>query len=217
MNGLWAKWRQVLGPFAVEDAVAERVFADLVLCYGEDGRFYHNLSHIQNVLQVVDSLQACVGDYTAVQLAAWFHDVVYHMQLGAGQPSNEQQSAAYAAQTLATLHVPAAAIDLVQQLICATQLNAVAPDDPNFHVLLDADLATLAAAEAVYDQYAGAIRQEYGFVPDEAYRNGRAQVLQSFLDRERIFRTDVMYAQCEEAARQNIQREMKQLLAGSEP
>ena len=208
---LQAKWWQLLAVFEVDEGLVEATFADLEARYRENGRYYHNLHHIQNVLNVVERLQELATDYTAVQLAAWFHDVIYHMQLAADADSNEVQSADYAAQILAEMAIPEATIRLVHQLICATQLGSSAPDDPNFHVLLDADLATLAADREANDHYAWAIRQEFSFVEDEAYRNGRRQILQSFLDRERIFLTDKMFQEKEANARLNIQHEIDNL------
>ena len=208
---LQAKWEAVLVSFRVEKVVAAAVFADLVMRYGEDGRYYHNLQHLGNVLQTVEALSELVTDYTAVQLAAWFHDAIYHRQPLATSLSNEMQSAEFAAQTLQRMNVSTDTINLVHQLICATQLAALVPHDANFHVLLDADLAILAADREQYDQYAAAIRQEYAFVPDDAYRDGRCQILQSFLDRDRIFLTQPMFEQQEKAARLNIQREIEQL------
>ena len=142
---LQAKWEAVLVSFRVEKVVAAAVFADLVMRYGEDGRYYHNLQHLGNVLQTVEALSELVTDYTAVQLAAWFHDAIYHRQPAANNLSNEVQSAEFAAQTLPKMNIPTDTINLVCELICATQINIPVPDDSNFHILLDADLAILAA------------------------------------------------------------------------
>ena len=208
---LRAKWEEALLPYEVNGVMVEAVFADLVMRYGTDGRYYHNLYHIQNVLAAVETMRDLATDYTAVQLAAWFHDVIYHMQFAAGEASNERQSADYAANILCQMNISPDTISLIHQLICATQLNAPAPNDPNFHVILDADLATLAADSEEYAHYSKAIRREYAFVPEDAYRNGRCQVLQSFLDRDRIFLTQRMFEQKEAAARLNIQREIDEL------
>jgi predicted metal-dependent HD superfamily phosphohydrolase len=204
------RWWADIRPFAPAPETAEACFAELVAHYSAADRHYHNLRHISNVLQVIDTLAELHDEQTAVALAAWFHDVVYDLPAVAG-PSNEERSANYAGHALADFGVPADTIASVQQLIRATQLGTSPPDRPACHVLLDADLATLAADTDIYDQYAQAIRQEYSFVPEAAYRLGRSQVLAGFLARERIFLTPPMYEQYEPAARRNIQREIDSL------
>jgi len=211
ISQLGARWEAILRPFTTDKKLIEALFADLVKRYSEDGRTYHNLRHIQNVLNTVDDLKELVEDETAVRLAAWFHDVIYEMQPSSDRSTNEERSADYAAQVLQMISIPKSTMVLIRQLIQATQLGYPVPDNPNFHVLLDADLATLAADYEEYNHYARAIRQEFAFVPEEQYRIGRRQVLTSFLERERIFLTEPMYSQYEQAARRNIQREIDSL------
>jgi predicted metal-dependent HD superfamily phosphohydrolase len=76
--------------------------------------------------------------------------------------------------------------------------------------VLDIDLAILAADPAEFDEYERAIRAEYAWVPDENYRAARAKILQSFLDRERIYRT-APFAGREARARANIERALSRL------
>ena len=77
--------------------------------------------------------------------------------------------------------------------------------------MLDADLATFASGWEIQEEIEQAIRQEYAFVPDEAYREGRQLILQNFLKRERIYCTELMYESREEAARENISRTIEVL------
>ena len=215
INRLQERWEAALRSFTTDEKLIEGLFADLVEHYTEDGRYYHNLRHIQNVLNTIDGLSDLVQNEITVQLAAWYHDVIYDMQSSADGPTNEERSADYAAQALQALDISEPTVRLIQQLIRATQLDSPVPEAPAFHVLLDADLATLAADCDEYDQYAEAIRQEFAFVPEEQYRIGRCRVLQSFLARDRIFLTQPMYNQHEQAARHNIQREIDTLLSAA--
>jgi predicted metal-dependent HD superfamily phosphohydrolase len=84
-------------------------------------------------------------------------------------------------------------------------------DDCDLAVLLDLDLSTLAAAPAEYRTCAQAIRREYAQVPDELYRPGRRRILEGFLARGRIYRTDQLHALWEERARANISGEIAEL------
>lgn len=182
------RWLSLARGLGIEGADAEGVWRDLAAAYGADGRFYHNLSHIEHALDVAEQLKAVAVDFTAVQLALWFHDVVYDPR----SSDNEAESAAYAERVLRPLGVPDDLLTKVRQLILATKSHEAPDDDPDVRVVLDADLAILSAPPEQYDAYAQAIRQEYSFVPDEAYGVGRTAVLQKFLARSPFYFTEWM-------------------------
>jgi predicted metal-dependent HD superfamily phosphohydrolase len=96
-------------------------------------------------------------------------------------------------------------------MIRATAHTGAADVDSDSAVLLDSDLAILSAEERRYTRYANDIRREYSWVDDNAYRAGRTKVLQAFLDRARIYRTERMFAVAEAAARRNLRAEIEQL------
>src|SRR5205085_7596745 len=83
--------------------------------------------------------------------------------------------------------------------------------DRDTAVLLDADLAILSADERRYQRYAADIRREYSWVDDEAYRLGRTKVLDSFLSRPGIFRTERMHSSGDATARRNMRNEIHTL------
>ena len=62
-----------------------------------------------------------------------------------------------------------------------------------------------------YAAYTKAVREEYAFVPDEAFREGRAAVLRHLLDLPRLFRTPYGTAHWESAARDNLTTELRLL------
>jgi predicted metal-dependent HD superfamily phosphohydrolase len=73
---------------------------------------------------------------------------------------------------------------------------------------LDCDLCILGQEEVKYKIYAQQIRAEYKNVPNFLYQSGRIEVLNKFLARERIFFTDLFFAQFEKQARENIKNEL---------
>lgn len=168
--------------------------------YGENGRFYHTLPHVHHILTVLAPFAPRMRNWTAVQLAVWFHDIIYDPRAS----DNEEQSAAYAT---AVLHpfLPPEALSRIAQLILATKGHQAASDDTDAQLLLDADLAILGAEQADYANYATAIRQEYGFVPEEAYREGRTAVLHHFLARPQLYHH---LTHLEQPARANLQWEI---------
>ena len=75
----------------------------------------------------------------------------------------------------------------------------------------DADLAILASPPQRYADYAAGVRAEYAHVPEPAFRAGRRQILQGFLDRPRIYRTPAAYDAWEATARTQVAAEVRAL------
>jgi predicted metal-dependent HD superfamily phosphohydrolase len=207
---LHADWRELLRTAGADPVAGERVFADLVAAYGAPGRFYHNLDHLADVLATVRARGGQARDLTAVRFAAWFHDAVYDPRAA----DNEERSAAWAERALGELGVPPATAETVRRLILLTKTHAAEPEDSDGCALLDADLRILGAPAERYRAYAAAIRQEYAWVPEDAYRAGRGRVLRSFLARERIYTTRELSDALEAQARRNLQAELQELEAG---
>lgn len=201
-----SRWLALCQGLGVNLTVAQAVYADVRARYGENGRYYHTLTHIQRVLQDVNWLYPDAPP--TLHCAAWFHDVVYDPR----RHDNEARSAAYATDALAAMGL-SSLNGRVAQLILCTQTHQPPPDDREGQTLVDADLAILGTAAAAYDQYAAAIRQEYGFVPEDVYGNGRWRVLQGFAERPCIYHTKPAFHAWEALARANMQREQAQLAA----
>jgi predicted metal-dependent HD superfamily phosphohydrolase len=189
-----------MASFGVEGQIAGEAFTDLAAYYEEDGRYYHTLTHVQNVLTAVDGLHSQARDFRAIKLAAWYHDVIYDPLA----VDNEERSAQFAEQRLVGLGIPKVTIQTVCRLILATKTHQAEANDVDCQILLDADLATFGSDWAQQEEIAQAIRQEYAAVPDDIYRAGRRQVLEQFLARDRLYLTGPMFAAHEEKARQNL-------------
>lgn len=206
------RWQALAEALAVAPTLAEPVFEALVTGYSADGRAYHNLTHIQQMLRHIDPIMHRAQDGTAVQLAIWFHDVVYEPAAA----DNEAQSAACARRVLADWGLVPKRLDRIAQMILATRLDSQATPDADTAMLLDADLATLGSHPDEYARYVRAIRQEFAFVPEADYRAGRTAVLAQFLTRPRIYLTSYFYERLERQARQNIRRELAALQASEQ-
>jgi predicted metal-dependent HD superfamily phosphohydrolase len=170
------------------------VLDDLIRRYSEPQRAYHNLKHIEALLRLLPQ-------EPELELAAWFHDAIYDPR----QSNNEEQSAQLAKRQLDSLGVDAALVAQVVQLIQATKTHQAS--DATVALFIDADLSILGTEPETYARYARAIRQEYSWVAEADYRAGRSKVLQRFLDRERIYQTD-MFEQFEARARENMEGEL---------
>jgi predicted metal-dependent HD superfamily phosphohydrolase len=117
----------------------------------------------------------------------------------------------FAGSTLNTAGLSPSLVQEIQRLILTTASHQAEPGDRNAPLLLDADLAILGAAADEYQKYAQAIRQEYAWVDEASYRQGRGRVLQQFCQRERIYLTQPLYEQRETLARYNLQQELERL------
>lgn len=200
---MWDRWQELVMPFTGDEEKAAVVFVDLGKRYGENGRFYHNLHHIQSVL---DHIQPCLRqakNAITLELAAWFHDVIYIPK----RHDNEEQSSLFAHQTLTEMGLAKPEIREVERLILLTSGHETAVSDTDGGILIDADLAILAAEPAQYDAYARAIRQEYAHVPDEAYRAGRVEVLKRLGERPFLYYLPA-HRSWETRARDNLGREI---------
>lgn len=205
--GLENAWHETARNVGMSEADVDAAWQDLARRYGEPGRAYHTLTHIGAMLAVANEFAGTATDPLALRLAIWFHDAIYDAQ----RTDNEAESARYARGVLETAALPPSTLAAVERLILATKTHEAAPDDPDAALLLDADLAVLGAAPADYDRYAQAIRKEYAWVPDDRYREGRHKVLNSFLERPRLYHTPALYERLEQAARANLTRESEAL------
>ena len=195
------------GTYGADGGAADRWLALLTRHYSAPGRHYHNLHHVAEVLRLLGHFESEAADYDALRLAAWFHDAVYDTRGN----TNEEESAALAERALDELGVPAVKVDLVRRLILATKRHEVEGDQPDLGLFLDADLSILGTDEETYLAYGEAIRQEYAWVPEAAYREGRRKVLTNFLRRERLYYTEALAERFEAQARRNLSDEVRRL------
>jgi predicted metal-dependent HD superfamily phosphohydrolase len=180
------------------------LFGLITNAYTKPDRHYHNLNHLDQVFTTIDKFNLELHNPTAVKFAAWFHDFVYDPQAS----DNEFQSAQIAKELLTGINVSSALIDRVQQLILATQGHQIDRNDADRCIFLDADLAILGTSPTKYQDYARSIRQEYSWVSDAEYKLGRTKVLESFLQRDRLYCTDLLFDELESIARTNMKQEI---------
>jgi predicted metal-dependent HD superfamily phosphohydrolase len=177
--------------------------------YAEPGRAYHTLRHIGEVLHVIEEYRDRLADYDAVAFAAWFHDIVYDPRAG----DNEERSAILGRRILRRLQVPSSVINRAVELILMTAAHNTTDSSFDARLFIDADLSILGAVPERYEEYRRDIRREYSWLSDEEYRNGRAKVIEGFLNRPRIFQTDELFERLEVRARKNLTAELESLAA----
>lgn len=176
------------------------VFAELAAHYAEPHRHYHNGGHIDDCLARLDLAAAAtaVDDADAVEMALWFHDVIYEL----GAPDNEQLSAEwFAAQAAGRL--PADFIGRVADYINSTTHRAE-PAAAGAKWVVDADLGGLGMDDESFHRDGARIRREFAHLSEADFARGQAGFLRGLLERERIFYTDFFRDLCEAHARRHI-------------
>ena len=198
----WSEaWRDLRLPVPVPD-----VLASLLACWSEPHRKYHTLQHLRECLDLFERHRALAEHPGEVAIALWFHDAIYDT----GRHDNEAASAAWARRVLMEAGADAAVADRVHALIMATRHSEV-PATADAKLLVDIDLAILGAAPARFAEYELQIRDEYGFVPVDTFRDRRAAILRGFLARPSLFSTPAYADRLDAPARVNLARAIARL------
>ncbi len=190
--------------FCRDEKLVNSCWQEIELAYTSPQRHYHTLQHIEQMLILLDEVKSGCADLSSLQLAVFYHDIVYDAQ----KNDNEMQSAIVAGSRLTALGYPS--VDSVLALILATQKHE-SSGDKDADYLLDVDLSILGAAWPLYETYAQQVREEYRIYPDAVYNPGRVKVLQHFTGLKRIFKTDYFYDKLERQARTNLEKEIELL------
>jgi predicted metal-dependent HD superfamily phosphohydrolase len=167
----------------------------LVKAYGEPQRAYHSLQHLEECLCVLDEAKGFMLQPDLIELALWFHDAVYDPKSG----ENEALSAQMAVEALGDSETAHEVARLI--LLTKSHQPGEGPDDA---WIIDIDLAIFAQSAARVVEYEQQIREEYGWVPEEVYREKRAEVLRGFWAREPIYRTPWARERFEARAKENL-------------
>jgi predicted metal-dependent HD superfamily phosphohydrolase len=194
-----------------ETLIGEELKTELSALYRQPGRHYHSLAHIEALLALAREYRTDLADPEAIEAAVWFHDAIYDSR----RSDNEARSAALAEEKLAS-RVDPARLGHIVAIIEATATHAL-PDlgdeasNRDAALFLDMDLSILGAPKSAFDSYEAAVRREYAWVEDKAWRSGRTAVLRKFLARPHIFHTETFRQRFEAQARKNIQRSIAAL------
>lgn len=202
-----------------------RFWEAIAQAYSEPHRHYHGLSHLSAMFRQYDQVRHLLNYPEAVSDSIWMHDFRMDVDLAA-YSTNEARSARaylelardYAPRMLSVTDeheggLPYGRVGLVAEFIMCTKGHQVNSPFLQGHpkaladakLFLDIDLSILSAPAGECDEYDENIRKEFAAVPDKLFASERARVLRNFLERERIYFTDV-FAPHEGTARDNLRR-----------
>lgn len=181
-------------------------FDVLAAHYAEPHRYYHSARHIAECLAAFDPASHLAKQPVAVELALWFHDAIYDTHAA----DNEEQSAVLAERCLQEAGADSDLRSAVSDLVLATKAHDVSRQE-DAPLLVDIDLSILGADETRFFEYESQIRREYAWVPDALFSEKRAEILQRFLDRGKIYQTKHFFETHEDRARANLHASMSRL------
>jgi predicted metal-dependent HD superfamily phosphohydrolase len=200
-------WDQLAGKYSNNKELADRFFREIERKYTSSRRFYHNLHHIQALLQLCETYAGQLQDRDVVAFSIFYHDIIYNVL----RKDNEPRSARLAVKRLQALGVPAEKIEQVKLFIEATQTHTVSgavTNTTDLQLFLDFDMSILGADWPVYEAYTRQVRREYRIYPDKLYYPGRLQFLRHCLQAAFIFQTQIFRDRYEAQARENMAREL---------
>ncbi len=200
-----AKWFEFWQRLGVKNN-PEPYFAELEAYYSEPHRAYHNLVHVMECLEEFKLAKHLASNPLAVEMAIWYHDVVYDSRTR----DNEEQSAALAAKVSNASALSELFTQRVTNLILATKKHDAALDQ-DAALMTDIDLSILGRCQGRFDEYEHQIRQEYNWVSPSDFVAGRTAVLKSFLCRRTIYATEFFQNKYEQQARENLNRSVLML------
>jgi predicted metal-dependent HD superfamily phosphohydrolase len=141
-------------------------------------------------------------DADSIELALWFHDVVYQPDA----PDNEMASAErFKRSALETM-----SDDLVRQvhrlIMATTHENPPASIDEQF--VVDIDLSSFGLPWDRFSQDSRNVRREFPHLNDREFARSSGKFLSRLLDRPGVYSTPFFKARLEETARENLRRQI---------
>ena len=197
---------ELAGKFSNNTALIDSSWEEIRQAYSESHRHYHNLSHLHNLVTLLNEVSNEIGDWEMVLFAVFYHDIIYRST----SKKNEEKSAALARHRLMELGIEPGRVEKCCRMILATKAHTQAGDSDTDY-FTDADLSILGQSTEVYTAYYKQVRKEYFIYPDFVYNPGRKKVLQHFLQMNPIFKTDYFFNKFEAQAKQNLIKEMEML------
>jgi len=187
--------------------IPQDVFDELIRAYSLPGRFYHNLTHIQDCLSLFDGTRFLACHPEEVELAIWFHDAVYDTR----KNNNEQRSAEWAGSVIRQAGLSSDTSERISYSILATR-HETEVTDTDAQLLADMDLSILGREEDVFWIYEENIRREYAWVPESQFRQRRMEILRGFLERRHIYYHEKYREMATERARLNLKQAIARLM-----
>jgi predicted metal-dependent HD superfamily phosphohydrolase len=193
-RSLWLRQQQ---PGLADDS--QVVFQQLRDAYNEPHRVYHSLEHIENCLKIFDKVSELLDNPDAVELAIWFHDVIYNV----GNSDNEQLSANLC-MTLTDGLFTNEFRDRVYRHIMATCHDCSEITNEDTKLMVDIDLSSFGLPWADFFIDSKKVRAEMTHLSDTEYNQKQTSFQLSLLNKPFFYYSDYFHEYYEAQARRNL-------------
>ena len=200
-------WENLCERLGVDKNSVEKWWDLIVNQYSRTCRYYHTIRHIEKCYRVLRNPSI------SIELAIFFHDLVYIPMSHPQILSNEAISAQYFLDFLNETGINRD-LEVVAEYILATIHHIPKSDSPEELEFLDIDMSILAADWEEYLEYTKNVRKEYYWYTQDEFCGGRERILTGFLKRADIYYSP-HFKHLEEKARENIEREIREVLKNS--
>ena len=193
------------------DAVdAVEVFDRVLAGYCEPHRRYHTPAHIEHCLHQFDLAAHLLDDRDAVEMALWFHDVIW--EPGAAEGENEGRSADLFIE-LVGHSVAEAFSQKVYDLIMIT-VHREPPADNDAKFVVDIDLSSFGLPWEEMLRDSELVRGEYPDVLDQEFFPKQRRFFEKLIAHPYFCHTDFFRKRYEQSARENIDRLVERMHGG---
>ncbi|MFT4607950.1 MAG: putative metal-dependent HD superfamily phosphohydrolase [Urechidicola sp.] len=193
-RSLWLRQQQPYSPDG-----SQVVYQQLLDAYNEPQRVYHSLEHIESCLKIFDQVSELLDNPDAVELAIWFHDVIYKI----GDSDNEQLSANLF-MTLTNGLFSDQFRNSVYQHIMATRHDCSEITNSDTKLMVDIDLSSFGLPWANFITDSKKVRAEMTHLSDEEYNQKQTSFQLSLLGKPTFYNSNYFHEHYEAQARSNL-------------
>ncbi len=190
--------------YTYDEGYIQKCWDEIYSCYTDQSRYYHNLSHLSNMLAELESIKSEVKELDTLLFSIYYHDIIY----STSDSNNEYNSAMLFKKRIANTSFQYAD-KCIAQILQTKEHKVTQINDDN--ILLDLDLKILGESKSDYQVYCQNIRKEYKIYSDTEYSAGRKMALSHLLNLSSIYKTDYFIKNYENNARQNLTWELTTL------
>src|SRR5918993_1304291 len=89
IDSLSRSWQTLAGKYTPDTGLVHKFFLEIQTAYSSPNRYYHNLYHIQALMDLSGQYAKWLSNKDLIDFAIFYHDVIYNVS----QLDNEEKSA----------------------------------------------------------------------------------------------------------------------------